>query len=277
MDTKQNELEAYKMAIRKKFEVEKTLEYSSFLLFPSRAKLRQLCSERFKENPTANDLRSFKFFFEFDFEASNKNKLKAATDKFRPIETFFKGETDLMDIEGINMAAILVDFNPRPFQKFSKTNYVEHEISVEKKATSELPNTAILPNRTFQKTKRNTLLVAASLLGLFSVGYTAKDYIFPKKECMEWKENHYELVDCLDEQLTLVNSRIIKPYNENEFRRKELIVSDTTHFFKGTKTLVWYSKKNNEVTFFNMDGENPENGAELRKVTPHIIEKYVYK
>jgi hypothetical protein len=43
------------------------------------------------------------------------NKMKDVTDKFRPIETFFKGETVLSDIEALNMAAILVDFESRPF------------------------------------------------------------------------------------------------------------------------------------------------------------------
>lgn len=252
-------------------------EYSSFLIVPSRAKLRQLCIERFKENCTTDDLRSFKFFFEFDFEAGNKNKLKAATDKFRPIETFFKGETDLTDIEGINMAAILVDFNPRPFQKFSKINYIDNEITVKKNTFSEIQNTAFLPSITTNKVKRKMGIIVTSLLGLFSIGYTAKDFIFPEKQCMEWKENHYELINCISEQQDSMKGRILMPYNKTEFMRKELTVCDTTTFFKNNKPIVWYSKKNNKVAFFNMDGENPENGAELKKITLHIVEKYVIK
>ena len=49
-----------------------------------------------------------------------------------------------------------------------------------------------------------------------------------------------------------------------------------THIsFVGDKPKVWYSKKNNVVQFFNMDGVNPENDAELRKISEIIIEKYV--
>ena len=39
--------------------------------------------------------------------------------------------------------------------------------------------------------------------------------------------------------------------------------------------IVWYSKKVNIVQFFNMDGENPENGDELKQITQHMMDKYV--
>ena len=36
------------------------------------------------------------------------------------METFLKGETDLSDISGVDLAAVLVNFNPRPLQRFLK-------------------------------------------------------------------------------------------------------------------------------------------------------------
>lgn len=284
MTTTHDALEGYKKAIRVKFEEEKTKEYSSFLLVPSRAKLRQLCIERFKHNENIDDLKSFEIFFGFEFESGNKNKLQAATDKFRPIETFLKGETDLVDIEGINVAAILVDFQPRPFKKFAKLNSegFEEEIkktNVTKSKPSELikkdekpvflkDNLTLTPKGNLkQKVGIGSLVV----LGLFG----AKNMLFKEKECMEWKEDHYELVNCKSEHIGFANIKIIKPYNEVEFERKELKVCDTTKFFNGEKPIVWYSKKNSVIQFFNMDGENPENNTELKKVTPYIIEKYV--
>jgi hypothetical protein len=284
MTTTHDSLEAYKKAIRAKFEKEKTKEYSSFLLVPSRAKLRQLCIERFKNNDSSDDLKSFEIFFGFPFESGNKNRLQAATDKFRPIETFLKGETDLADIEGINLAAILVDFYPRPFKKFAKLNsddWVEEgkETSVTTSKSINLVKKEDKP--VFVKDdvvvvskgnlKQKVGIGSLVVLGLFG----AKSLFLQEKECMEWKEDHYELVDCKGEQVEFASVKIIKPYNEMEFSRKEITVCDTTKFFNGDKPIVWYSKKNNEIQFFNMDGENPENGAELRKVTQYIIEKYV--
>ena len=284
MTTTQDALEAYKKAIRVKFEEEKTKEYSSFLLVPSRAKLRQLCIERLKQSESIDDLKSFEIFFSFQFESSNKNKLQAATDKFRPIETFLKGETDLADIEGINVAAILVDFQPRPFKKFAKlnSNDLDEEDKETNLATGKPSNLikneekpALVRDEVIDASKGNLKqkvgIGSLVVLGLFGV----KSMFFKEKECMEWKEDHYEKIDCQSEQVGFANTKIIKPFDEIEFERKELTVCDTTTFLKGDKPLVWYSKKNNIIQFFNMDGENPENDAEIKKVTPHIIEEYV--
>ena len=284
MTTKHDALEEYKKAIRLKFEEEKGKDYSSFLIVPSRAKLRQLCIERLKHNNSIDDLKSFEIFFSFQFESSSKNKLQAAIDKFRPIETFLKGETDLADIEGINMAAILVDFQPRPFKKFAKlnSNDLDEEVKetnvVEGKSSNLIKNqekAVFVNDEAFVPSKGNLKqkvgIGSLMVLGLFGV----KSMFFKEKECMEWKEDHYELVDCKAEQVGFANTKIIIPYNEIEFQRKELKVCDTTTFFNGDKPTVWYSKKNNVIQFFNMDGDNPENGAEVKKITKHIIEKYV--
>lgn len=124
MMTRQDRLEEYKKAVRLKYETEKNGDYSSFLFNPSRAKLRDLCSELFKQNLNVEDLKTFSLFFGFEYNLDNLKKLRDQKDKFRPIENFFKGETDLSDIEGINIAAILVDFKPRPFSRFIKQHVV---------------------------------------------------------------------------------------------------------------------------------------------------------
>ena len=43
----------------------------------------------------ADDLKSFSAFFQFDYILNCHNKFKDQTDKFKTIERFFKGETDL--------------------------------------------------------------------------------------------------------------------------------------------------------------------------------------
>jgi hypothetical protein len=113
-----NTLKEYKKAIRNKYEIEKEREYFDYLHSPSRGKLRDFCWLIFENNPTHDDLNVFRNLFSLDFDPAKKKKFKEQKDKFRPIETFFKGETDPMNIDAINMAAILVDFEPRPFKKF---------------------------------------------------------------------------------------------------------------------------------------------------------------
>jgi hypothetical protein len=132
---KNNTLQQYKNAIRKKYETEKEGKYFDYLYQPSRGKLRDLCWLIFENNPTKDDLNVFSNLLGLDFDHSKKNKFKEKKDKFRPIETFLKGETDPSNIDAINMAAILVDFHPRPFKKFyeiSKTEEIKPFKRIEK-------------------------------------------------------------------------------------------------------------------------------------------------
>lgn len=120
-----NTLEKYKKAIRKKYEIQKEGKYFDYLYKPSRGKLRDLCWLIFENNPAKDDLNIFSNLLGLDFDHTKKNKFKEKKDKFRPIETFFKGETDPSNIDAINMAAILVDFQPRPFKKFYEISKTE--------------------------------------------------------------------------------------------------------------------------------------------------------
>jgi len=115
-----NTLEEFKKGIKNKYEIEKEAEHFDYLYSPSRGKLRDLCWLIFEKNPTKEDLNVFRNLFCLDFDHTKKNKFKEQKDKFRPIETFFKGETDPSNIDAINLAAILVDFQPRPFKRFNE-------------------------------------------------------------------------------------------------------------------------------------------------------------
>lgn len=113
-------LEEYKKAIKIKYELEKEGEHFDYLHSPSRGKLRDLCWLIYENNPSQDDLNVFKNLLCLDFDHTKKNKFKEQKDKFRPIETFFKGETDPSNIDAINLAAVIVDFQPRPFKKFNE-------------------------------------------------------------------------------------------------------------------------------------------------------------
>lgn len=124
-------LEAYKKAIKIKYEIEKEGEYFDYLYSPSRGKLRDLCWLIFENNPTHDDLNVFRNLFCLDFDYGKKKKFKEQKDKFRPIETFFKGETDPLNIDAINLAAVMVDFQPRPFKRFNEKCRIEEVRHIE--------------------------------------------------------------------------------------------------------------------------------------------------
>ncbi|MXO05239.1 hypothetical protein [Flavobacterium sp. HBTb2-11-1] len=111
----------YKKAIKEKYEEVKNGDDFYFLNAPTRGKLNKLCWEKFANNDMhSNDLNVFNSLLGLSFDISSKKKFKQETDLFRPVEKFFKGETDPDKIDVVDMAAILVDFNPRPFNKFRK-------------------------------------------------------------------------------------------------------------------------------------------------------------
>lgn len=290
-----NDLEEYKKAVKSKYEQEKNGTYSNFLLMPSRANLRKLCAERFKGNKLSDDLTTYKILCGFEFEEGNINGLKKVTGRFRSIENFFKGITDTNDIEAIDLAAILVDFRPRPFRKFSKRNLEEEDIESEvqekeipqndkkKKEPEKVPvilmfNEKVKANNNalmfFSKKKSIVLLAVA---GLFFVGYTAKDLMFPKKQCMQWQKDHYEAIDCQGEVNSLYASAPIIPFDEDLVELNKLDVCDTTIFFEGKKAIVWYCKVDGEPEFFDGPGFHPITGNGLKPVTDYIINKYVVK
>ncbi len=129
-----NTLEEYKKAIKIKYEIEKEGQYFDYLYSPSRGKLRDLCWLIFENEPTQDDLNVFRNLFCLDFDHTKKNKFKEQKDKFRPIETFFKNETDPHNIDAINLAAIMVDFQPRPFKNFDKKYRIVEAKQLESKA-----------------------------------------------------------------------------------------------------------------------------------------------
>lgn len=275
MYRKKDTLLDYKSAIRQKFEVEKRGDFASFLLNPSRALLRQLCVQRFKNNPSKEDLKTFALFFGFEFEPTALQKLKAQTDKLRPIETFLKGETDLSLVEGINLAAILVDFQPRPYLKFGKinTDFEENSTVVICDEIDESKKSAEKKKDIFLNFKNKIGKGVVLVFGLFSVGYTVKEIGFPTKKCMQWQENQYKEIAC--DTKGIVNFSAIIPIEEHQFELKKIHVDSATIFFKGTKPLVFYCKVNGKLEFFNQLGTHPETGQVLKPISTYIINKYV--
>jgi hypothetical protein len=301
---KKNTLEDYKQAIQAKYEAEKSGDYGSFLINPSRAKLRDLCNIHYQENGNPEDLAIFRNFFGFEFKKDNSKELKKQTDKFRPLETFFKDETDLTDISGVDLAAVLVNYNPRPLNRFIKVNGIKTQASIEENTsytivdkstdftTEEKKKEAIInhdhPGKTtvaMQSTLAQIQHKTISVKQMFKIlillvvitvsAYGIKELIIPKKQCMQWQNDHYQIVDCSGTtQVTgIINE--IKPIVEEELKLKKIEVSLQTPFFQKNKAAIWYCKKDSKLEYFNATGFHPENGKPLKPISQYIITKYI--
>ncbi|SMC42538.1 hypothetical protein [Moheibacter sediminis] len=111
--------------------------------------------------------------------------------------------------------------------------------------------------------------LGVATLGLGYFGISA----YNQPQCMYWKGNSYEKVDCAE--IIHPNAQII-PIDERllEYLHK-IEVSDTTTFFEAGKPIVWYLKVDGIIEFYSADGKHPINGKDLKPVTPYIIDKYI--
>ncbi|KAF2342934.1 hypothetical protein [Flavobacterium tistrianum] len=129
--------EDYKKAIKAKYEEEKNGEYSNNLNSPTAANLRNLCIKRFSANSKKEDLIMFESFFEFPFDKNKKNLFgEDELNKLESVKRFLIGKTENPAEDTIQLAAILVDLQPRPFNEYRKQHGEE-----ERKLIEELRNT----------------------------------------------------------------------------------------------------------------------------------------
>ncbi|MFH6994195.1 hypothetical protein [Flavobacterium sp. FlaQc-48] len=139
--TRENIENLYKDAIRAKYQKEKEGgEYYNFLEIPGQASLRDLCWKIFKSNPKADDLKVYFDFFKFEFDPKEENTSTQYTDKFKKVGTFYKEGKKPAKSSTIELAAILVDFKARPFNKFRIQNLYGDENQSENENHPEVSN-----------------------------------------------------------------------------------------------------------------------------------------
>ncbi|PTS87611.1 hypothetical protein DBR27_24305 [Flavobacterium sp. HMWF030] len=323
----------YKEAIRNKFKIERVEgKHSHYLSNPSQAQLRDLCWEIFSSEPKTDDLSTYRKFFRTDF-TPEENTSTQYTDKFKKVGGFYKGDKDPANISTVELAAILVDFHPRPLNKFKKeigeedmklidelrnTDFSPKEVSTDELVKeSEIENftdsnvdfaeTDSVPIQnqylepvtlkykepkleqtpegtsiqTFGKLvdkpkgkKNRYFAIAAVLILLVAIVFLA----LPEKQCMQWSNDHYEIVDCDLKIEGIGMSPRIELLDKSLVNLKKVNVCDTTTCFdKNGQAMIWYAKTANGIDFFNGHGRHPENNSPLRPVTRYILDKYVKK
>lgn len=287
-----NTFEDYKKAIKIKYEIEKEGAFFNFLTPPSQANLRNLCWEKFKANPSKEDLNIFSSFFGFDFDSTKKNHFKEQTDKFRPVGSFLKGQKEPANKFAVEFAAILVDFKERPFQKFRESGVAEVEkqkVSPNDFGPEEVPEvmadqlaeeSIFKPlNRKWDvlsKFREKIKLTSIGVVVFLGLGFGVIYYIFPKKQCMQWSNDHYEIVDCDLKADGFMVSNKVEVFDERKCELRKINVCDTTTCFnKNGEAVVWYAKTEKGIDFFNTHGIHPETEKPLKAVTKYILNKYV--
>lgn len=215
---------------------------------------------------------------------------------FRPVISFLKEEKKSEHKVRINLAAILVDFEKRPFSRFSKefdqitdlvnnsnendkTEINHSDQNDEKKDGEKIsiieippvkPTIVIIIKDWFQKNNKSLFIGAISLVTIiFGINHFKYE-----NGCMAWMKDHYEEIDCnaLNENPNL----IIVAKDDNLIQNfKKIIPCDTTKYERNGRTCLWYGKSlEGKYEFFTALYFHPETGITLKKVTSTIMKNY---
>jgi hypothetical protein len=278
---KKNTFKSYKEAIIKQYAIAQNEDVSGILSSPTPAQLRDFCGLLCVKGLTLADEQLMKGFFETKPDESLKRSIEQCNiDKFKPLISFLKGDKDTENQTRVGLSAIIVNFEPRPFAKFlgNASNTAEKESNSNGNLMIKETNPDFAVKDDLRKgLYRRWLYLILGIVGVFSVGYVVKDVVLPKKQCMQWQNDHYELVDCQNETNSLYTSSPILPTDDKAMELKKIVVSDTTTFFEGGKASIWYCKVDGVPEFFDGPGFHPITGKGLRPVTDYIIEKYIKK
>ena len=277
---KNNTLDDYKNQIKVKFELEKTGRNADFCLNPSPANFRKWCCVVFESGLNVNDEEIFRKFFLWNDNDDKFQKIKNFDiDKFRPFQNFLTKNTDISQLESLNLIAVLLDFKQRPFSKFRLIDIADEvpdqeiKFSISENVVQPKSNKIKIQEVTQSKIDFNKIAIVVSICLILIL---IIKWNFLDKKCMIWKSNHYETTDCNNlKQGIIANNPVAIDHNDLE-NFKKIKVSQSTVFFKNNQPCVWYGKSvSGEYEYFSSCGLHPETGKTLKPISKYIIDKYV--
>ncbi|KUJ49764.1 hypothetical protein [Chryseobacterium sp. JAH] len=128
------------------------------------------------------------------------------------------------------------------------------------------------PTFKFSEIVNKNNAMGAGFIGLFLTAGSFAHFngYFQKKDHMYWNGEEYRLTVAAD----LNPKHDVIPLDSVRFKYfRKITRPDTLDIDNGMEN-VWYSKYQNKVEFFTMDGVNPDNQKELKPVSERIILKY---
>ena len=292
---------SYQEAVLEKYRREKGGEMRGYLAEPTRSQIRDACIYLFHRRNEKNDIYILNRFFQFK---SDQNKLREIQNfgdgKFRSIEKFLKGEIKTTSTKNINLVSWLIDFHPRPYEEYSKSNNL---------TSSERPNDLSISktieeakiketNNVIESTKpprwKLIITISISFAAILTTSLILKNQIssdnsnssinlkddnqsIKSEKCMTWADSLYVPISCNTGPRSKFGT-IIEPLDLKRLKNfKKVEVNAAYPFFtEDGKPLIWYYKnKDEKIEYYTAPGLHPVNGETLRKITEDIIQKYV--
>jgi len=313
---KRNTISDYERAIKARYsEIISSGHADALLLEPTPAGLKRLCLLKVPELSVV-DMVAYKRFFALKENADVYNQVdNFETPKFKALCKFLAGDSGTTAIERLELLAVLLDFKPRPYNKFSVAHHVsgmvsepptvygkkDEEEGIDDKVDNEVLESTVasstgdiyygnpekkapvIPQKFFATPVRQNYtganrakLTVLFVLILFAGAYLIID-VFRETGCMIWKDDHYEEVQC-DLQVNGFAGNNVIPLDEKLLLyQKKIIATDTTTFFNADGSpRIWYGKSGEkELEYFTYPGKHPETGKELTKISNYMIVNHI--
>jgi hypothetical protein len=279
-----NTIVDYTKGIKAKYEEEKLGNNHEFLSHPTLALLRDFCLQKYTEGLSDQDLETFEKYFKGKSDLKNiiyNYEIK----NFKAIESFLLDINKKTSTLNLNLIAILIDFNPRPFSHFFRDESNQNTDNNFKKLfkeESELKNEENSDEHfSLTKVKKSKITFGVFLIVIITIGFFAFGVFNTKKNCMQWTNDHYEEVSCdanSNQKMGLFHDNPLIKNNQDLIDHfKKIKVCDTTIYFNKNGTpRVWYGKSfTGNHDCFSMPGLHPETGKTLKPISQHIIGKYL--
>ena len=277
--------EGYKQAVLKKFKEVQQLDRTSLLLNMTPASIRKYCQLLASEKLNADDEKTFRAYFNISSEGDMVNGIENfGLGKMKSLISFLNSEKDSHNSLRTELAAVLGNFKPRPYSHFLKkhgaVSYDSTEIATRfvdlEEVSTEIaePKSGEISSTINRHITRNKLYLGGLVLVLLFISVLAFKKVL-KPDCLQWADDHFEIVDCDGNKQGFVYSAPKLQYDERILDFRKIEVSDSTTFFKNGFPVVWYLKKNGKCEFFNAPGIHPVYDKPLKPVTQYIVNKYV--
>jgi hypothetical protein len=263
----------YLKAIKQHLHLAKQSDPTGILHKPTPAQLRNYCLLLLENGLKPNDEIVFRHFFQIKKEEDlRKTILQCDVDRLKAIQKFIDGSIESPNSTNLELIAVLINFEHRPYSLFSKKghssiNNKEDETIIEKQETTKEDKKVGKNNH--QKIIIGTLLILVIACFVFTI----KTYCFHTKECMQWNRDHYEQVECNCDKSN--NSNEVKVIDYDEIKLKKITLNKSTVFFKNGKPVVWYCKINGCLECYSSHGYHPITGKPLKPITKYMIHKYL--
>ncbi|WP_090974892.1 hypothetical protein [Parapedobacter composti] len=263
---------------------------------PSPANLKIYCL-KLVNGLSREDKQTFtEFFNPFNEDVDLATRIeKFDLDKLKPLQHFITGRTTKPKENIAKLAAVLIDFHPRPYSKWrdAANSSIPDDIAIEKdnSGDADVPHTEgdglgaeVKPavgdmppseKKSGEKPSKFNVwlkLWKPVLYGTVALTIVAAALSSARKQCMYWKVDRYVPVHCHEK---IADVEIIPVDRDMVKRFRKITQPDTLTLNSVGK--VWYGKPTpDSAEFYTMAGSFPKDRRkELKPASEYIIKKYV--